>query len=105
MKIEFKKRTAPSFKRIEIEEPTVQDIARAEMLTGRTEGIDFIVALISQIATFDGRKIEYEELRNYPLSFFSQIISSVSEELTQVFQSQPLSSVSEPTPPSRASSE
>ena len=66
MKITKKESTVLKFEEVEVREATVGDLIQAERVAGKPEGIAFIAALLSQVATFDGQKLPAEEL--YKLS-------------------------------------
>lgn len=50
------------FKEVEVREATVGDLIQAQRVTGKAEGVEFVAALLSQVATFDGKKLPAEEL-------------------------------------------
>ncbi len=81
------------------------DLVEAEMLAGGSEGIAFAVALISRIATFDGKTLPYEEVLKLPASFLSQILSSFSLEPLISPRNSPSSSQEASLSHSRTSSE
>lgn len=66
MKIVKKQADQMQFNEVEIREATVGDLIQAERIAGKTDGIAFVAALLSQVATFDGQKLPAEEL--YKLS-------------------------------------
>lgn len=66
MKITKKESTVLKFEEVEVREATVGDLIQAERVAGKPEGIAFVAALLSQVATFDGQKLPAEEL--YKLS-------------------------------------
>lgn len=66
MKIKKAVSTVLKFEEVEVREATVGDLIQAERVAGKPEGIAFIAALLSQVATFDGQKLPAEEL--YKLS-------------------------------------
>lgn len=66
MKITKKESTVLKFEEVEVREATVGDLVQAERVAGKPEGIAFVAALLSQVATFDGQKLPAEEL--YKLS-------------------------------------
>lgn len=66
MKIVKKQADQLQFNEVEIREATVGDLIQAERIAGKADGIVFVAALLSQVATFDGQKLPAEEL--YKLS-------------------------------------
>ncbi len=52
-----------TFSEVEIREPLVEDLIQAERIAGSAEGLSFALAVLSQIATFDGKKLPPEDLR------------------------------------------
>ncbi len=77
MKIEIKKAEKPKFDKIEIKEPTVQDYINAERIAGNERGFWFSVCLISQIVTFDGKKLPPEDIAEFPVDVFTRIIGKL----------------------------
>ncbi len=66
MKIVKKQAYQLQFNEVEIREATVGDLIQAERIAGKADGIVFVAALLSQVATVDGQKLPAEEL--YKLS-------------------------------------
>lgn len=62
MKIIKKEADFLRFEEAEVREATVGDLLQAERIAGRADGIAFVAALLSQVATFDGKKLPPEEL-------------------------------------------
>lgn len=50
------------FEEVELTEALTGDLIRAERITGKAEGIEYLAAVISQVAVFDGKKLPPEEL-------------------------------------------
>lgn len=63
MKITRKKVETLTFESVEISEPTVDDLLKAERIAGKSEGLEFMLVLLSQVGTFDGKALPPEELR------------------------------------------
>lgn len=61
------------FQEITIRKPKVKDFIKAERITGTTEGLEYAVALISQICLFDGKKIPPEEIEEMEGTDFLQL--------------------------------
>lgn len=61
---------APTFTTVEVREPLVDDLIQAERMTGKEQGIEFAVALVSRIATFDGKRLPPEDLRQLAVRDF-----------------------------------
>lgn len=74
MKISVKKQENQLvIKEIQIDEPTVQHIIDASRISGASEGMEFMAALISQICTFDGKAMPYEDLTKVPARIFLEL--------------------------------
>lgn len=48
---------------VEIREPLVEDMIKAERIVGKATGIEFINAILSQVCTFDGKPQPPEEVQ------------------------------------------
>lgn len=59
-----------SFKEVEIREPLVEDLIQAERIAGTGEGIKYALAILSQIATFDGKILPPEDLKKLKVKDF-----------------------------------
>jgi len=79
MEIKFKKADSPNFKVIEVREPLVEDLIKAERLAGGTEGLTFALTLISLITTFDGRTLDIDDIKKLPMSFFLKLSQAFSQ--------------------------
>jgi len=77
LKINVVKSDKLDVKTVEIREPLMDDVILAERVAGKTDGVDFQLALLSQVGTFDGQKLPMEELRRLAMKDFL----SISEEL------------------------
>lgn len=76
MKITIEKSTDKlEIKNVTVREPLVEDFLEAQKYEDQTK---MSMALISQICTFDGKKLTMEELEKLPLSSFLEL----STELT-----------------------
>ncbi|WP_298438071.1 hypothetical protein [Geobacter sp.] len=62
---------------VEIRESLVEDLVTAERIVGKTEGFEFILAVLSQVALFDGQPQPVEELRRLS----SKDFLAISKEL------------------------
>jgi len=69
VKVSVKKRKV-DYKEIVINEPTVEDMVKAEKMSGGDRGFEFAVCLLSLIAEFDGQKLPPEEIKKLPASVF-----------------------------------
>lgn len=65
------------FEKVEIKEPTVDDLIKAERLADGQTGVAFAVALLSQIAEFDGQKLPPEDIRKLKLQDFLFLVREV----------------------------
>jgi len=77
MKIKKKETEYLTFKEIELREPLVEDLIYAERIAGTNEGIKFALAVLSRIATFDGKKLVPEELQKLRVKDFFQLSKSI----------------------------
>lgn len=64
-------------KEVEIIEPLMENVILAERITGKTDGVEFQLALLSQLGTFDGEKLPPEELRRLSMKDFLSIASEL----------------------------
>lgn len=62
MKIKKVESKCLQFEEVEVREATVGDLIQAQRIAGNIEGVEFVAALLSQTATFDGKKLPAEEL-------------------------------------------
>jgi len=67
------KRRKVSYTEIVLNEPTVEDLVKAEKMSGGDRGFEFAVCLLSLIAEFDGQKLPPEEIKKLPASVFLEI--------------------------------
>ena len=72
MKITVKRRKA-DYKEIVLNEPTVEDMIKAEKMSDGDRGFEFAVCLLSIIAEFDDQKLPPEEIKKLPASVFLEI--------------------------------
>lgn len=63
---------------IVINEMTVQDIINASRVASAAEGPAFMAALISQICTFDGKTLTYEEITELSASTFLELSAALA---------------------------
>ncbi len=91
MKVIKKETNAISFKNIEIREALVEDLIVAERIAGSDTGINFALAVLSQVATFDGKKLPPEELRRLKVKDFLHLAEAMQnfglEELAKQLSS------------------
>lgn len=50
-------------KSVEVRESLVEDLVKAEVMTGRSSGFSWLAGVISQVATFDGQPQPPEEVQ------------------------------------------
>lgn len=65
------------FSDIEIREPLVEDLIMAERIAGTDTGIKFALAVLSRIATFDGKQLVYEDLQRLRVKDFFALAKTV----------------------------
>jgi len=66
------------FEEVEIREATVGDLIQAERAAGRPDGIEFVAALLAQVATFDGKKLPPEELHRMSAADMAELGNAVA---------------------------
>lgn len=62
-----------TIKEVVIKEATVQNMIDANRLSGTSEGVQFVAAMISQICTFDGKMMTYEDVATLPIATFLEL--------------------------------
>ena len=72
MRVTVRKKSA-NYKEIVINEPTVEDMIKAEKMSDGDKGFEFAVCLLSLIAEFDGQKLPPEEIKKLPASVFLEV--------------------------------
>lgn len=70
MKIKKKEAQAPAYGEVEIREPLVEDMLAAERIAGTDQGMRYAMAVLSQIAVFDGKRLPAEELQKISVKDF-----------------------------------
>lgn len=83
---------------VEIRQPLVDDLLKAERIAGKAEGLAFMLALLSQVGLFDGKPLPPEELERLSSKDFLDI----SKELE--LSGTPISPTGSSTSPEKASS-
>lgn len=78
MKITRAESSCSQFKEVVIREATVGDLIQAERAAGKAEGIPFVAALLSQVGTFDGKKLPPEELYNLSAADLAELGNAVA---------------------------
>jgi len=78
MRVTVKKREV-NYKEIVVNEPTVEDMVKAEKMSDGDRGFEFAVCLLSLIAEFDGQRLPPEEIKKLPASVFLEISRSFME--------------------------
>lgn len=78
MKIVRKDADRLQFKEVEIREATIGDLIQAERAAGRPDGIEFVAALLAQVATFDGKKLPPEELHRMSAADMAELGNAVA---------------------------
>lgn len=67
MKIIDEENNALKIDEVKVRQPVAEDFIRAEKIAGKSTGFEFALALMSLVATFDGEKKVFEDLKQ--LSF------------------------------------
>jgi|GEM_PF-1216095 len=47
---------------VQMRDALVEDLIAAERISGKPQGFHFLLAVIAQVATFDGKQLVYEDL-------------------------------------------
>lgn len=69
--------------KVEWREPKVADAVRAEKVCSSKQGSKaYEIALLSQICTFDGQSLAYEELMEAPDFFLSSLYAGIHTEVS-----------------------
>ncbi len=81
MEIKIKKQAerALEFREIEIREPLVEDLIAAERMSEEGNAFSLIVALISRIASFDGKRLPPEDVRRLRVKDFLALSRALTE--------------------------
>ena len=69
---------AVSFEAVELREPLVDDFLKAERIAGSTDGIGFVVCMLSQTGTFDGKKLPPEGLHGMSGDDFLELSNTLN---------------------------
>lgn len=85
--IEVKKKEIP-YQKVEIREPTVRDILKAQEMVKGENDFKLAVALIHRCVLFDGRQLSMEEIEELPISFFSRLSQKLREFLPKTLEEQ-----------------
>lgn len=78
MKITRKENEYIEVKNVEIREPLVGDFIKAEMIAGKSEGLQFALALLSVIATFDGKRLDIDDIKKLRGRDFLELVKESS---------------------------
>lgn len=75
MKVTKIEGSKPSLKveKVEIRQPLVDDLLKAERIAGKADGLAFMLALLSQVGMFDGKALPPEELERLSSKDFLEI--------------------------------
>lgn len=92
MKITKAGKTGITFENVELRETLVGDLLKAERVAGRAEGMAFVAALLSQVGTFDGKRIPPEELEGMKATDFLACLKELG--LDQLAEPAPAASTS-----------
>lgn len=79
MKVTKVESVKPSLKieEVEIRQPLVDDLLKAERIAGKADGLAFMLALLSQVGTFDGKALPPEELERLSSKDFLMLSDEV----------------------------
>lgn len=105
MEIKFKKAESPNFKVIEVREPLVEDLIKAERLAGSAEGLTFALTLVSLITTFDGQHLDVDDIKKLPMGFFLKLSQALNQIGLEELAKQLSSSQEKQTSDTKTSSE
>lgn len=79
MKVRKKESSYLKFEEVEIRDALVEDLIKAERIAGTAEGIRFALAVLSQIATFDGRQLVPEEIQRLRVKDFLELSKKLED--------------------------
>jgi hypothetical protein len=90
MKITKIESVKPSLKveEVEIRQPLVDDLLKAERIAGKAEGLAFMLALLSQVGMFDGKALPPEELERLSSKDFLEISKDLELSAAQTSPSE-----------------
>lgn len=71
-RVRIVRRSGDEYTDIEMREPLVQDAISAEKMTD-DQGFEFACAIVSQVTTFDGKKLPLEDVTKLPLTLFFEL--------------------------------
>ena len=77
MKIKKQEISTLTFNEVEIREPMVEDLIWAERAVGNASGIEFALAVLSRIATFDGKQLYPEDLKKLKAKDFLALSKAI----------------------------
>lgn len=66
-----------AYEKVEMREPKVADMIAAQRISGQSEGAAYEAALLAQICTFDGKKLQMEDVTELEMEFFFQLKDSM----------------------------
>lgn len=72
---------AKTFESVELRDAIVDDLIQAERVAGQAQGMLFVAAMLSQVGTFDGKKLPVEELRGMRAADFLSCLAELELEL------------------------
>jgi hypothetical protein len=78
MKIKKIESTPKRYEEVEVREALSGDLAAAERISGKTEGIEFTIAVISQCCVFDGEKLPPEALTSLTVDDLTALGNAVA---------------------------
>ena len=78
MKITVKKSEKKEYSEVILREPTGNDLLEAHRIAGSDEGMPLVAAMLSQIATFDGQRLTYEDIKMLPLTLFLELATELT---------------------------
>lgn len=73
---------------VEIRQPLVDDLLKAERIAGKADGLAFMLALLSQVGMFDGKALPPEELERLSSKDFLEISKDLELSGTQTLPSE-----------------
>lgn len=62
---------------VEMEKPTVEALINAERISGKSQGYEFLAAVVSQVAKFDGNSLPMEEVKRLSSKDFLSIVGEL----------------------------
>jgi len=64
-------------KSVDVRQPLVDDLVTAEVMSGKTQGYEFLASVVSRCCVFDGQAVPPEDVRNLRMSDFLSLTDAL----------------------------